>query len=163
MSAGTFFDDDGEGVAAAAPLTDRVNSEPPVLRGLSVSEVFVAAVLFFPAWLCIGFAAARLFHHWQILILLGIFGPLLSVWVSAGFLASLKRNRPDHYYWQAWLWWLHRRGLLTAPFISHRGAWDLGRSLPPRSSPGRHRRAGAMAPNPKSLNHSTPCPNTSTP
>lgn len=131
MSAGTFFDDDGSHVADVAPLTDRVNSEPPVLRGLSVTEVMIATALFFPVWLVIGLLAARLFSHWQILILLGIFGPLFSVWASAGLLASVKRNRPDHYYRQAWRWWLHRHGLWTAPFISHHGAWDLGRTLPP--------------------------------
>ena len=129
MSAGTFFDDDGR-VPDVAPLTDRVNSEPPVLRGLSVTEVMIATALFFPAWLVIGSLASHLFHHWQILILLGIFGPLMSVWASAGLLASIKRNRPDHYYWQAWRWWLHHRGLWAVPFISHRGAWDLGRTLP---------------------------------
>jgi hypothetical protein len=33
MSAGTFFDDDDASHAAdVAPLTDRINSEPPVLR-----------------------------------------------------------------------------------------------------------------------------------
>jgi conjugative transfer region protein (TIGR03750 family) len=135
MSAGTFFDDDGTHAADVAPLTDRINSEPPVLRGLSVTEVMIATALFFPVWLVIGLLAARLFSHWQILILLGIFGPLFSVWASAGLLASVKRNRPDHYYWQAWRWWLHRHGLWTVPFIAHRGAWDLGRSLPsPRPS-----------------------------
>lgn len=139
MSADTFFDDDGS-VANVAPLTDRVNSEPPVLRGLSVSEVMIATALFFPVWLCVGFLAARLFHHWQIFILLGIFGPLFSVWASAGLLASIKRNRPDHYYWHAWLWWLHRHGLWSVPFVSHRGAWDLGRTLPPARSSAASRR-----------------------
>lgn len=143
MSAGTFFDDDAS-VTDVAPLTDRVNNEPPVLRGLSVTEVTVATALFFPVWLCVGFLASRLFHHWQILILLGIFGPLISVWASAGVLASLKRNRPDHYYWQASLWWLHRHGLWTVPFVSHLGAWDLGRTLPPaRSSVLRRRLASS--------------------
>jgi len=140
MSAGTFFDDDAT-VSDVAPLTDRVNSEPPVLRGLSVTEVMVSTALFFPVWLGVGFLAAHLFHRWQIFILLGIFGPLFSVWASAGLLASLKRNRPDHYYWQAWLWWLHRHGLWTVPFVSHRGAWDLGRTLPAArsSAPSRRR------------------------
>lgn len=143
MSAGTFFDDDVQGAVHTdeqAPLTDRVNSEPPVLQGLSVTEVMVAAALYFPLWFLLGLLAARVFHHWQILILLGVFGPLLSVWASAGFLASLKRNRPDHYYWQLFRWWLHRRGLCTAPFVSHRGAWDLGRSLPPAGPRTRHTR-----------------------
>jgi conjugative transfer region protein (TIGR03750 family) len=161
MSAGTFFDDDdGAGQAGAAPLTDRVNCEPPVLRGLSVSEVVVASALFFPLWFCLGFIAARLFHHWQILVILGIFGPLASVWASAGFLAGLKRNRPDHYYWQAWLWWLHRCGVWRVPFVSHHGAWDLGRSLPAvsrrsrASEPGRVTKAASTG--------QSPCPSTST-
>jgi conjugative transfer region protein (TIGR03750 family) len=79
----------------------------------------------------IGLVLAFLFRTWQIFVLLGVIGPLVSVWVSAGFLASYKRNRPDHYYLHAFKWWRHRLGLGVAPFIHHNGAWEIGRSLPP--------------------------------
>lgn len=133
MSAHTFFDDDDGGdlsVAPVAPLTDRVNSEPPIMRGLSATETLVAMAVWFPLWFFIGTLFALLFGHWQILALMGVIGPLVSVWVSAGFLARFKRNRPDHYYRHAFVGWRHRLGLGQSPFISRRGAWDLGRSMP---------------------------------
>ena len=132
MISDTFFDDDGSAtaVALAAPLTDRVNSEPPILKGLSASEALYATLVFFPLWLLLGGFLSYAFRHWQIVMVVGVIGPIASVWVSAGFLAKLKRNRPDHYYLHAFVWWRHRLGLGLAPFIARRGAWDLGRSMP---------------------------------
>ena len=132
MTPDPFFDDDGSATAVAlvAPLTDRVNSEPPILKGLSASETGYAALAFFPLWILIGGFFAYVFRHWQILMAMGVICPLASVWVSAGYLAKLKRNRPDHYYVHAFAWWRHRLGLGLAPFIALRGAWDLGRSMP---------------------------------
>jgi conjugative transfer region protein (TIGR03750 family) len=133
MPAGKFFDDDpsAESTERVAPLTDRVNCEPPIMRGLSASETLVAFAVFFPAWMLLGLVLAFLFRTWQVFLLLGVIGPLVSVWVSAGFLASYKRNRPDHYYLHAFKWWRHRLGLGIAPFIHHHGPWEIGRSLPP--------------------------------
>lgn len=132
MTDKTFFDDDGSGanLMLAAPLTDRVNSEPPILRGLSAPETIVAAAVFFPIWVVLGIVLSLLFHHWQIGMILSVLGPLGSVWVSAGFFAKLKRDRPDHYYVHWFSWWRHRRGLGRSPFVSRYGAWDLGRSMP---------------------------------
>src|SRR5215216_4114933 len=132
MSADTFFDDDGSDltVARVAPLTDRVNSEPAIMKGLSASETLVAMAVFFPLWFVIGGLLALLFKRWQILLLLGVIGPLVSVWVGGGFLAKFKRNRPDHFYRHAFVLWRHRLGLGRTPFTAQRGAWDLGRSMP---------------------------------
>ena len=133
MSTNTFFDDDeadGATIALVAPLTERVNSEPPIMRGLSATETMVAMAVFFPLWFVLGAACAVLFGRWQILMLMGVIGPMVSVWVSAGFLARFKRNRPDHYYWHAFIRWRHRLGIGSSVFIVHRGAWDLGRSMP---------------------------------
>lgn len=132
MNANTFFDDDGSDVTVAqvAPLTDRVNSEPPILKGLSATETMVAMAVLFPLWFVVGGLLALLFKRWQILPLLAVIGPMVSVWMGAGFFASFKRNRPDHYYWHAFVWKRHHLGFGVAPFIAHRGAWDLGRSMP---------------------------------
>lgn len=149
MSKGAFFDDDaGSRAAREAPLTDRVNSEPPILKGLSVKEVTVASTVIFPLWLVIGAVVSRMFHMWQILALVGIVGPILSLWACAGYLAGLKRNRPDHYYWQAFRSRLGQLGIVASPFISRTGSWDLGRSMAalPKASGFRKRRRGRSTP-----------------
>jgi conjugative transfer region protein (TIGR03750 family) len=132
MTSDTFFDDDGgdQAVALVAPLTDRVNNEPAILKGLSATETFYAALLFFPLWIVIGGFLAVVIGSWKVVMLCAVIGPMASVWVSAGFLAKLKRNRPDHYYLHAFGWWRHRFGLGRSPFIARHGAWDLGRSMP---------------------------------
>ena len=134
MSADTFFDEDGGSTQLAAgqlaPLTDRVNNEPPILKGLSATETGVAMAVFFPLWFVVGGAFAFLFHHWQILMLMGVIGPMVSVWVSAGSFARLKRNRPDHYYLHFFVRALHRLGLKRSPFIVRPGGWSLGREMP---------------------------------
>jgi conjugative transfer region protein (TIGR03750 family) len=126
---GTFFDDDESAVAISvvAPLTDRVNSEPPILKGLSASEALYAAMVFFPLWLLVGGILGFAFGSWQVVMALTVIGPMVSVWVSAGYLAGLKRNRPDHYYVHAFALWRHRLGLGVAPFITRSGVWELGR------------------------------------
>jgi conjugative transfer region protein (TIGR03750 family) len=140
MSQDTFYDDDDSAtsVALMAPLTDRVNSEPPILKGLTATEALYAAMAFFPLWIFIGGFLALAFGKWQIFMTVGVICPLVSVWLSAGWLAKLKRNRPDHYYLHAFVWWRHRLGLGVAPFIARKGAWDVGRSMPSlkRQSPG---------------------------
>lgn len=132
MNDKTFFDDDGSGanLMVAAPLTDRVNSEPPILKGLSASETIVSAALFVPIWIFIGAVLGLLLRRWQYGLILAVIGPLASVWVSAGFFAKLKRDRPDHYFVHWFSWWRHRKGFGRSPFISLHGAWDLGRSMP---------------------------------
>lgn len=133
MTTDKFFDDDegsASALAEAAPMTDRVNNEPAILKGLSATEAMMAAALFFPVWLIVGGILALVLHRWQILMLLAIVGPGVSVWVFAGFLAGLKRNRPDHYYMHAFRWWRHRFGAGKAPYHSRTGRWELGRVVP---------------------------------
>jgi conjugative transfer region protein (TIGR03750 family) len=142
MTADNFADDaDDEGgnrllaTVRTAPLTDRANCEPPILKGLTATETIVAALVFFPAWFVVGGGLSLLFRHWQILMLLGVIGPIASVWLTAGFFAGIKRNRPDHYYGQAFGRVLHRLGLRSTPFVVRSGGWELGREMPDSSVP----------------------------
>ena len=91
--------------------------------------------VFFPAWIFFGAFVSWLVGRWQIVMLVGVIGPLASVWFGAGWMAAKKRNRPDHYYLHAFGWWRQRFGLGSTSFISVRGAWDLGRSMPEIASP----------------------------
>lgn len=119
-------------VAPQAPLSERVNNEPAILKGLSSSETTVAALCFTPLWFVIGGLLSLLLQRWQIVMALTIIGPAVSVWYAAGYFATLKRNRPDHYYQHAFVVWRHRLGLSKTPFIVQRGPWELGRILRPQ-------------------------------
>jgi len=123
-------DNQNLGVTSVVPLTDRVNGQPPILKGLSSKEVGLAMVVAFPAWFLIGLLIGFISGAWMLLMVAAIFGPLCTVWVGAGFMAKVKRNRPDHYHLHAAMAWLNKFGLRKTRFLTHAGAWDLGRSMP---------------------------------
>lgn len=112
------------------PLTHRVNVEPSVLRGMTVTEAKVIAAISIPLFLFLGAVLLILTGAWQMLLLLGVFGPLAALWFGSAKLQELKRGRPDGYYTQALHLWFARKGLTKAKFLIHQGQWALGRTLP---------------------------------
>ena len=122
--------DRGDAPTERVPLTHRVNVEPSVLRGMTVTEAKVIASVSIPLFLFLGAALLILTGVWQLLLLLAVFGPLATLWFGSARLQELKRGRPDGYYTQALHLWVARKGLTKAHFITHRGQWSLGRSLP---------------------------------
>jgi conjugative transfer region protein (TIGR03750 family) len=120
----------GEGTPERVPLTHRVNVEPSVLRGMTVTEAKVIAAVSVPLFLLLGTVLTLLTGVWQLLLLLAVFGPLATLWFGSARLQDLKRGRPDGYYTQALHLWLARKGYAKCRFLIHQGQWDLGRSLP---------------------------------
>ena len=112
-----------------APVTDRVNVEPSVLRGMTVTEAKVIAGITVPFFVLLGGVLFFLTGVWQLLLMLAIFGPIATLWFGSAYLQELKRGRPDGYYTQAIHLWLARHGLVRSRFITHDGQWDLGRSM----------------------------------
>lgn len=117
------------GGTSDVPLADRVNTEPPILNGMSASEavyVFSASGVLFVLvgiliWIITGF--------WPLFVGCAVGGPVSTVWFSSKHLAILKRNRPDGYHVQLIRRRLARWGLIRSPFIRHSGWWSIGRSL----------------------------------
>jgi len=122
------------GANAPAPFADRANGEPTILRGMNQSEVLLVAWVAFPAWAALGVLLGLFTHIWALAMLFGSVGPMLTVWMLAGWLASKKLNRPDGFYvhqFKAWKAKVFGKQL----FITHRGYWSLGRALEVKSSP----------------------------
>ena len=109
-------------------LANRLNAEPPIFKGCASSElaviVGVAALVWLPVCLLLAGAAGAL------TIGFGLAGAaiVVSVMGVASFFQRFKRNRPDGYYQQRVILWLHDRGLKSAPFVRRSGAWDIGRT-----------------------------------
>lgn len=112
-----------------APVTDRVNVEPAILRGMTMTEAKVISLVTVPIFLLLGVALMYFTGFWQFILALGFVGPLITLWYASEYLQGLKRDRPDGYYTQAIHLWLAKRGFVTNKFLSHDGQWDLGRSL----------------------------------
>ena len=114
---------------SGAPVTDRVNVEPPILNGMTASEAKVIGGAAFAFFLVLGGILGWAVGVWQVLLMCAVPGPMATVWMASTRLARIKRNRPDGYYRQAINQWLAARGLRQAVFISHAGYWELGRRL----------------------------------
>ena len=109
-------------------LANRLNAEPPIFKGCASSElvviVGVAALVWLPVCLLLAGAAGA------VTVGFGMAGAaiVMSVMGAASFLQRFKRNRPDGYYQQRIMLWLHDRGLRRSPFVCRSGAWDIGRT-----------------------------------
>ena len=112
-----------------APLTDRVNAEPAILHGMSVSEAKVIFLVSFAVFSVIAVIVLVFTHIWQLFLALIVFGPLATLWYGSQYLEVIKRGYPDAYYSQAIHRWLAERGLAEAHFMLYSGQWSLGRPL----------------------------------
>ena len=121
--------DGAQAPVAEVPLVDRVNSEPPILKGLSSTESLWAIGLAFALWVPLGTLAGIVATSLAIGVLVTGCGALATVWLAAGQMQALKRDRPDHFYIHLVHRWCARYGVARARFITHAGRWDLGRSL----------------------------------
>lgn len=118
-----------------APLTDRANREPAILRGLTSSEAQMAIFIVMPIYAVIGLAVAFATKIWALGVLIASLAPMLTVWTAAGWMAKVKRNKPDYYYQHRFKLWLAENGLIKSRFIDHDGFWEIGRGVPfPRRS-----------------------------
>ena len=120
---------EAEAARQRAPITDRVNVEPAILNGMTVTEAQWIGLLALVVFLLVGFLVFLVTGFWQVWLLLAIFGTALVLWFASVYLARIKRGRPDAYYTQALHLWLVQRGLAGAKFINHHGWWSLGRSM----------------------------------
>lgn len=125
---------------SAAPLPDRVNTEPAIIKGLSSTESKWAIGLAFLLWFPVGSLVGLALRNLPIAVLIVATGPLATVWLAAGQMAKLKRNRPDHYYVHLLLHWAAALRLIRSDFVTHSGTWDIGRTLPPAHATNTFRR-----------------------
>jgi conjugative transfer region protein (TIGR03750 family) len=111
------------------PLADRVNVEPPIIGGMSHTELMLVGGVTFALLFVLMAFFAWLSGVWVLLAVLPPTGTVGVIALAARHMAALKRNRPDGYHTQ----WLRKRlarlGLGRLPTIEHRGHWRLGRDL----------------------------------
>lgn len=113
-----------------APVTARVNTEPPVLNGMAATEATWIAVLSVAVYAFVGLLVILTTGLWQIGLAFPTFGTALTLWGASLRLAKLKRGRPDYYYEHAMQRWMAARGLSGDRFLTRTGFWSTGRSLP---------------------------------
>lgn len=95
----------------------------------------MAIFIVMPIYAVIGLVVAFVTSIWALGVLIASLAPMLTVWVVAGWLAKVKRNKPDYYYQHRFKLWLAKNGLKKSRFIDHDGFWETGLDVPaPRRS-----------------------------
>jgi conjugative transfer region protein (TIGR03750 family) len=106
-------------------MADRVNIEPPILRGCSSSELVQLAAFLtavgLPLSILIAVALGKPMFFLGLVMLFDVAG----IWMGAGWFQRVKRGRPDHFYVHRARLWLARQGLLRTAIQTRSGAWDI--------------------------------------
>jgi conjugative transfer region protein (TIGR03750 family) len=118
-----------QAIGRRAPVTARVNVEPNILNGMTMTEAKVIGALSMGAALLAGAFLFALSGYWQIVLLLAIFVPMAVLWFGSKYLSRIKRGRPDGFYGQAIHSWSAARGMVKSRFMTRQGWWGLGRGL----------------------------------
>lgn len=112
-----------------APLTDRVNSEPPIINGMTMTEAaYLGSISLVASFLC-GLLCSVLTGYWLCLLILCIVGPLISLWYASLYLQKIKRGQPEGTYIQKMRIWFADMGLIRHCFTQHKGFFSLGCAL----------------------------------
>ena len=109
-------------------LADRLNAEPAIFKGCSSSELGVIVGVAALVWLPVSLALAGLMGAVTMGFGLAGVGVVATVVVTATLFQRLKRNRPDGYYQQRFVVWLHDKGLRRSTLVRRSGSWDIGRT-----------------------------------
>ena len=109
-------------------MTERLNEEPAIFKGCTLSELTLMTVGSVTVWLPICLFVAALFGSVTMGFGIGGVMVVLSVIVGSSIFRRLKANRPHGYYQLALHLWLARHRLVKSPFVTRSGVWDLGRS-----------------------------------
>ena len=109
-------------------LADRLNAEPAIFKGCSSSELGVIVGVAALVWLPVSLVLAGLLGAVTMGFGLAGVGVVATVVVTATLFQRLKRNRPDGYYQQRFVIWLHDKGLRRSTLVRRSGSWDIGRT-----------------------------------
>ena len=109
-------------------LADRLNAEPAIFKGCSSSELGVIVGVAALVWLPVSLVLAGLMGAVTMGFGLAGVGVVATVVVTATLFQRLKRNRPDGYYQQRFVIWLHDKGLRRCALVRRSGSWDIGRT-----------------------------------
>ncbi|EBK3045220.1 TIGR03750 family conjugal transfer protein [Salmonella enterica] len=109
-------------------LPERLNREPAVFRGLTVSELLIALLIGLATGAIAGTIPAILWRNWSLIPGCSLPGGALTIFCSGRWLTRLKRGRPESWLYRALELKLAHFGIGTQRFVLHDGVWAIRRS-----------------------------------
>ena len=110
-------------------LPNRLNAEPSIFRGCSLSELMALVTMGGAALVPGSIIVCGLFGYLMMGVGIGLLLVIGWVFVGATVLQKLKRGRPQGYYQLRLRLWLEDFHLLHSQFIRQGQVWDIGRRL----------------------------------
>ncbi|HCI4291533.1 TPA: TIGR03750 family conjugal transfer protein [Klebsiella pneumoniae] len=109
-------------------LPERLNREPAVFRGLTVSELLIALLVGLATGATAGAIPAVLWRNWSFVPGCALPGGAQAILCGGRWLARLKRGRPESWLYRALELKLTRFGIGAQRFVLHDGVWTIRRS-----------------------------------
>lgn len=110
-------------------LPTRLNAEPAIFRGCSLSELMLlamtGAIIWIPFWVIV----CGMIGYLMMGVGVGVLSIIAWVFVGGTLLQKAKRGRPIGYYQLRIRLMLEDRGIRKTGFIRQSHHWDLGRRL----------------------------------
>ena len=110
-------------------LPVRLNAEPSIFRGCSLSELMLLVTVGGIALVPGSVIVCGLFGYLMMGVGIGLLLVIVWVVIGATVLQKLKRGRPLGYYQLRLRLWLEDLHLLRSSFIRQSRLWDVGRRL----------------------------------
>ena len=110
-------------------LPVRLNAEPSIFRGCSLSELMLLVTVGGIALVPGSVIVCGLFGYLMMGVGIGLLLVIAWVVIGATVLQKLKRGRPLGYYQLRLRLWLEDLHLLRSSFIRQSRVWDVGRRL----------------------------------
>lgn len=109
-------------------LPERLNREPVVFRGLTVSELLIALLVGLATGAVVGTIPAILWRNLSLIPGCALPGGALAILCGGRWLARLKRGRPESWLYRVLELKLARFGIGTQRFVLQDGVWTIRRS-----------------------------------
>lgn len=106
----------------------RLNAEPAIFRGCTLSELLFLVTLGAVVWIPLCLVICALFGAVMMGVGLGVLATIGWLVLAAMILQKLKRGRPIGYYALALRLRWEDTGLVKSRFIRRSQVWDIGRS-----------------------------------
>ena len=107
----------------------RLNAEPTIFRGCSLSELMLLVSVGTIALIPSSVIVCGFFGYLMMGVGIGLLLVIAWVVIGATVLQKLKRGRPLGYYQLRLRLWLEDFHLLRPTFIRQSQVWDIGRSV----------------------------------
>lgn len=110
-------------------LPSRLNAEPSIFRGCSLSELMMLTIVGACIWIPFWIIFCGVIGYLMMGVGIGILSIIGWVFVGGTLLQKAKRGRPVGYYQLRIRLFLENKGLIKTGFIRKTQKWDVGRRL----------------------------------